>query len=906
MAKLSDYQNDSNDKDDKKQGLHQGRPKPSQHTVTAPQGTTTAPQGTAVAPQGTASAPQGTATAPQGTATAPQGTATAPQGTATPPFSGGGSGYHGAQADIIVQDGRVLKVYKPGMGFNAAVLPLVKKLYGKGYVVDLYDYGTMDYQGEQRQFELMEYCPAGAVSAVDLKGNKEAILTIAVKTALAIDACHRAGFIHKDVKPANILIRNRQTWDCVLCDFGIADVLDHGKVSTLQARTPIYAAPEMYERTATIGNSTYCELTPAADFYSLGMTILCLWYGESAFRNKETVMAIQKVHDGIIVPADMPDPLHTITRGLLVKDPEHRWGLKEIQDFLKGVKVEVYDEKAEAGLNIVFNSSKSQVAHSLEELAAFMVEDMDLAIKYLYSGRIYKWLEKMPELQVEIEKIVEDDYADDQNMGFLAAVHLLNPFYDLNLCCDTKAPAYAMTGEAIGRLLNEVYYLYYTKYCTDYNAMLRQFDDDDRQKVRSAEVAYNIVYSFENGGNSDYVPWFFDHKGNRFVKQRKWFDYCVLQQDKSKKKAGPKDKAYLNQVGMMRTIAGFGAAPQYRLSRTGQVLTTLDDVYAAPKQELKYDLEHDKGIRGWLAVKCHEDPNADLKRKFDYERLLEKYVGLLGYIDSNNENYRRFKDAQTQVQSLTSGAKNDIRSTMTRSVIQKIFAFLAFVSMSMLFIDIVLNLIDNPVLDLSKMQFQSWPFYTLGFVAAGIAFFVMDSDGCIVPIIVGLIVSFAIFMVIKFVGWIIVWIYAVVVLTALIFFSVKTLFASSPGKQSTSSVVNPGFEELTLEPLHYAFNNDKKFDSSLNGVINSDTIDLWRSDIKRRRSLLLAFIGSAIVLSLFKMLLPSSERMDRFDEKWQHGTESVFGKSSTSLSKTLNLKQYFIKETPAEETSQEK
>jgi hypothetical protein len=46
--------------------------------------------------------------------------------------------------------------------------------------------------------------------------------------------------------------------------------------------------------------------------------------------------------------------------------------------------------------------------------------------------------------------------------------------------------------------------------------------------------------------------------------------------------------------------------------------------------------------------------------------------------------------------------------------------------------------------------------------------------------------------------------------------------------------------------------------------------------------------------------------MDRFDEKWQHGTESVFGKSSTSLSKTLNLKQYFIKETPAEETSQEK
>ena len=82
--------------------------------------------------------PQGTATAPQGTATAPQGTATTPQGTATAP-SGGGSSYTGSQAEIVIQKDKVLKVYKSGCSYNAAVLPLVKKLRGRGFVVDLFD-----------------------------------------------------------------------------------------------------------------------------------------------------------------------------------------------------------------------------------------------------------------------------------------------------------------------------------------------------------------------------------------------------------------------------------------------------------------------------------------------------------------------------------------------------------------------------------------------------------------------------------------------------------------------------------------------------------------------------------------------------------------------------------------------
>lgn len=807
------------------------------------------PQETATAPQGTATAPQGTATAPQGTATAPQGIASAPQGD---------SMYSGSQAEIIVRDdGKALKVYKEGVSLNSVILSLVKQLRGKGYLVDLYDFGVMDYQGEQRSFELMQYCPKGAVSDFNLKGNKDAILKIALKTAMALDQCHRLDFIHKDVKPANILVNNESTWDCLLCDFGIADKLDHGKVQTLQSRTPIYAAPEVYDPASTvvIDNMTYCNLTPAADFYSLGMTILSLWYGESAFRAKETLMAMQKTHDGIVVPTDMPEPLFTITRGLLTRDPAQRWGLKQIQDFVKGKKVEVYDETKVKGLDIVYNGSKNQIAHTPEELAAFMVEDDELAKKYLYSGKISKWLEYCPELQVEIERIVEEDYPDDENMGFLTAVHTLNPLYDLNLCCNVKHPDYAMTGEAIGRLLNKVYHLYFSKNNADDDALLSDFDGAKAEKIYSPELAYNIVWSFQSGGDADYLPWFFDQKGNRFAQQRRWFNSCVTPSKDDEKKAGPKDANYKDQVAMMKAIVGYGATPEYRLSRTGQVLRSIDDFKNAPKKELKYDLQNDKGLRGWLAVQYHENPNADLKPKYAYEKLLEQYVQALGVADTENENFKRFIEARSEAQSVSDNAKSKIKRNWARSVIQKVLAGSALLLAVFLLITIIRSLCRMPVIDMSSVQIEGIVFIVLAGIAWIVAYYVVNA-GCVVHALIGGAVSFAIYLLIKFLGPFIVWIYGLVVLAAIVFFSIKTLFDFSPFVRDAKSVANPGFEELTLEPLYFAFNDERHFDSSLNGVVDGKSIEYWKLDLQDRWKWVGIFIGVVLILCALGRLLP--------------------------------------------------
>lgn len=809
----------------------------------APKVTSETPQGTATAPQGTATTPQGTATAPQGTATAPQGTATAPQGTSVPTES---AAYSGTQADIIVQKGKILKLYKPGFSFNASVLPLVKSLKGKGFVVDLYDFGTMDYEGQRRAFELMEYCPEGAVSAVNLKGNKDTILKVVLKVAEALDACHRAGFIHKDVKPANILIRDKSKWNCVLCDFGIADVLDHGKVTTQQSRTPIYAAPEVYENTITIENRTYCELGPAADFYSLGMTILSLWYGESALQSKEKAQAMRKVRNGITVPTDIPDPLYTIARGLLTKEPAHRWKLKEIKDFLSGKKVDIYDgQRQNGGLNIVFNSSKQQIAHSPEELAAFMVEDQSLAIKYLYSGKVSKWLEQSPELQIEIENIVEKVFPNNQKMGLLAAIHTLNPFYDLQLCCDLNAPEYAMTGATIGNALNEVYYHYFTQNNAD-------------------ALTTCIAESFLNGNDLDYLPWFLDHKGNRFKQQRQWFDYCVKGDRKNNKKAGPKDSNYLHQVAIMKTIAGFGAHPVYRLSRTGKELRCIDDIHRAPQQELLYDLQNDKGIRGWLAVMCHEDPFADLKEKYNYEKLLEQYVKLIGFINPSDQVYRRFHQAENNVKDIASKAQNAVKDTRNVNILQKTLSIaLGVVPLLILLTKIILNISDN-----QGIRVGSWSnflVYGVGILAAAFYYFTNNNDGCFLPIVIGAIVAVVVKICISLIGFLILYIYGICVIGVLGYFSIKILFNRNDQRKKVQSVTNPGFEELTLEPLYYAFNNETVFDSSLNGAADIKSAASLREAVKKRWKMVIIFIGSALVLSMLRFAMPKSERMSRFE-----------------------------------------
>jgi len=87
----------------------------------------------------------------------------------------------------------------------------------------------------------------------------------------ALEYVHKQGFLHRDVKPNNILLR-RGTKTAVLIDFGLAREFTGKTGSMTNAKTEGYAPPEQYERRGEFGHFT--------DVYALAATLYCLLTNE--------------------------------------------------------------------------------------------------------------------------------------------------------------------------------------------------------------------------------------------------------------------------------------------------------------------------------------------------------------------------------------------------------------------------------------------------------------------------------------------------------------------------------------------------------------------------------------------------------------------------------------------------
>ncbi|TQC41885.1 protein kinase [Rhodococcus sp. WS4] len=135
-------------------------------------------------------------------------------------------------------------------------------------------------------FIVMPYHPQASLEAqVRMEGPLplDRVLRVGVKMAGAVESAHRLGILHRDVKPANILLTDYGEPE--LADFGIAHI-GGGFETTTGAVTgsPAYTAPEV------LGGD---PPSPAADVYSLGATLFSALTGHAAFerRSGEQVVA---------------------------------------------------------------------------------------------------------------------------------------------------------------------------------------------------------------------------------------------------------------------------------------------------------------------------------------------------------------------------------------------------------------------------------------------------------------------------------------------------------------------------------------------------------------------------------------------------------------------------------------
>jgi serine/threonine-protein kinase len=188
-------------------------------------------------------------------------------------------------------------------------------------VAGVFDYGEED----GRPYIVMELIEGETLAdrlARDGRFPPEEVARVGADVASALAVAHQAGILHRDVKPANIMLTNRG--EVKVMDFGIAAEVLAGSTGLtgtgMVMGTAKYLSPEQ---------ATGRPSTPASDLYSLGAVLYEMLAGRAPFE-APSPMATALAHANDPAPAlaelvpDVPPRLASVIERTLDKDPETR------------------------------------------------------------------------------------------------------------------------------------------------------------------------------------------------------------------------------------------------------------------------------------------------------------------------------------------------------------------------------------------------------------------------------------------------------------------------------------------------------------------------------------------------------------------------------------------------------
>ncbi|MER7893856.1 protein kinase [Micromonospora sp. NPDC094482] len=189
-------------------------------------------------------------------------------------------------------------------------------------IVQVFDCGEDDLpDGGRADYLVMEFVHGEPLSKrIEAAGRLDVAETMSIvaQAAQALNAAHRGGIVHRDVKPSNLLVQEDGT--VVLVDFGVARSTNVTSITSTNAvpGTALYMAPEQAAGRPVSG---------ATDIYALGAVAFCCLTGGPPFTGDNPLqVAVRHLDDEPPeLSHDIPEAVRALVSRALAKDPADRF-----------------------------------------------------------------------------------------------------------------------------------------------------------------------------------------------------------------------------------------------------------------------------------------------------------------------------------------------------------------------------------------------------------------------------------------------------------------------------------------------------------------------------------------------------------------------------------------------------